>query len=319
MMHTARRGSYHAVLALAAVACLGGEARALDVVRLRNGRSLEGEVKEETSKYVMLEYEGGLVRIKRADISAIDKDRPVADWEVEMRIRARREAAAVAKAALEEFEASLQQGTEPGAEVDEQLESEEAERLKKLIEDMASADADARRLARELVEREGGKAVPALTEALFHSSSFVRTAAADILGDVRARQSVRDMIVALRSAVPEKVKVRPWQRQFVKEVRDGLRGITGQSFGLRARGADQGKAAAAWVEWWDGKPSADKPGAVPKGAYADWDTPQVGEPKLDEKDKEYARKLFEARRVGNTRHSYTAPAGFGTGPREEED
>ena len=58
MLHGARRGPYHAVLALAAVACLGAEARALDVVRLRNGRSLEGEVKEEPAKYVMLGYEG---------------------------------------------------------------------------------------------------------------------------------------------------------------------------------------------------------------------------------------------------------------------
>ena len=319
---TTRHALLSAVAALAAFACLGGQARALDVVRLRNGRSLEGKVTEETTKHIILEYEGGLLRIRRADIFMIEKDRPLAEWEARMRERARREAEALAKAVLAEFE-----GTQPGParagkadkrllEGRQGLERRETERLKRLVEDMAAPDPETRTSARQIIEREGRKAVPVLSEALFHKSAFARTAAAEILGSLRARESVRDMIVALRAAVPDSVKVRHWQRRFVRALREGLRGITGRNFGLNPRGAGEDKAVAKWVEWWDGKPPTkgagdDESPAVPRGAYADWDTPQHGETELDEEAPEYAEKLWEARRVGDRRHSYSPPAGDG--------
>lgn len=311
MLKAARRIALAAGLAAAALACLGGRARALDLVRLRNGGSLEGTVAKETRKYIMLEVEGGAIRIERADIFRIERGLALADWEKEMRERARREAAEFARKALARLQASA---TQEAAEEEREL----ADRLKALVEEMASEDPETRSRARLAIESEGEKAVPALTEALSHGSTFVRTTAAVLLGGLGARASVRDMIVALRSAVPELAKVKPWQRAFVRALRDGLRGITGRNFGLRHRGARQRGAVDGWVKWWDGEASEDEPGAVPKGACADWDTPQLGEPELDEDDPEYARKLWEARRVGERSHSYSAPAEFGGGPREGE-
>jgi hypothetical protein len=327
MLKTMRRAVLAAALALVAEASLGEEAGVLDLVRLRNGRTLEGDVIEEEKEYIILRFEGGTLRIERADIFTIEKDRPVADWELEMRRRARLEADELAKATLAQLEGD--EGEEAGFEEEEtapvedvdsgRTKAEETNRLKRLIEDMASDDVDTRDVARQLVEREGMKAVPLLAQALSHQSTFVRTSAARILGGLRARAAVRDMLVALRSSVPDRGRARPWQRGFVKALRDGLRRITGQSFGLRPRGANQGKAVAQWIEWWDGSPSTDDPEAPPRGAYADWDTRQVGEEKLDEKDPDYARKLAKARRVGTRQYSYRRPADFGVAPGEEEE
>ena len=327
MLKTMRHAVLATALTLGAVASFGEEARVLDLVRLRNGRTLEGDVTEETKKYIILRFEGGTLRIERADIFTIEKDRPVADWELEMRRRARLEADALARAALVELEGAEGEEAEfeeeeaaPAEDADSRrTKAEEIKRLKRLVEDMASADADTRGVARQLIEREGMKAVPVLAQALSHQSAFVRTAAASILGGLRARAAVRDILVALRSSVPDKGKVRPWQRGFVKALRDGLRRVTGQSFGLRPRGTNQGKVVVEWIEWWDGAPSADDPEAPPRGAYADWDTRQVGEKKLDEKDPEYAWKLAGARQVGDKRNSYRQPADFGVAPGEEEE
>jgi hypothetical protein len=327
MLRTMRLAVLAATLALGARASRGEEAKVLDLVRLRNGRTLEGDVTEETKKYIVLRFEGGTLRIDRADIFTIERDRPVADWELEMRRRARLEADELARSALSEMEEAGDEEAElegevaaPAEDIDSRRsKAEELERLKRLVEDMASADADTRDVARRLIEREGAKAVPVLAQALSHQSVFVRTAAADILGGLRARAAVRDMLVALRSSVPDKGKVKPWQRGFAKALRDGLRRITGQSFGLRPRGTNQGEFVAAWINWWDGAPSADEPEAPPRGAYADWDTRQVGEEKLDEKDPEYARKLAGVRQVGDKRNAYRQPADFGVVPGEEEE
>ena len=299
--------------ALVAVACLSGEARALDVVRLRNGRSLEGKVTTETKKYVMLEVENGVLRIERTDILMVERDKPLAEWEIRMRQRARREAAALAKAAIAELEASQEEAEAAPSEADKRL----TERLKRLVEDLGAEGPETRASARRAIEGEGRKAVPALTEALFHKSTVARAAAAEMLGRLGARESVRDMLVALRSAVPDSRRVRPWQRSFVKALRDCLRRVTGQSFGLNARAADQGEAVAKWIEWWEEKPA--EPGAVPQGAYARWETPQLGEEELDEEDPEYAKKLWDARRVGALRHSYRPPPNYGGAGGEGEE
>ncbi len=327
MLKTMRHAVLGAALALVAGASFGAEARVMDLVRLLNGRTIEGDVTEETKKYILLRFEGGTLRIERSDIFTIEKDRPVADWEMEMRRRARLKADDLAKAALAEREGAggeetdfEEEGAEPAENVDNRRsKAEEVKRLKRLVEDMASPDADTRDVARQLLAREGVKAVPVLARALSHQSTFVRTAAARILGNVRARAAVRDMLVALRSSVPDRGKVRPWQRGFVKAVRDSLRRVTGRSFGLRPRGSAQGKAAVEWIEWWDGVPSADDPEAAPQGAYAEWDTRQVGEKKMDEKDPEYAQRLAKARQIGNKRNSYRRPADFGGVPGGEEE
>ncbi|MHC4506068.1 MAG: HEAT repeat domain-containing protein, partial [Planctomycetota bacterium] len=196
-------------------------------------------------------------------------------------------------------------------------------RLKALVEELASDDPDTRRRAAALLEREGEDAVPVLSGALFHASTFARERAASILGKLNARAAVRTMLVALRSAVPEIKKVRPWQRAFVKAVNTSLAKITGRNFRVSLRTGAQGKVVDKYLEWWDGPPAA-KPdrvasgssskatrrGEVPKGACVTWDTPQVGEKEIAEDDPEREKKLWESRRVGKERRTYTPPKSF---------
>ena len=47
-----------------------------------------------------------------------------------------------------------------------------------------------------------------------------------------------------------------------------------------------------------------------KGACIEWDTPQVGEETIAEDDPEREKKLWDARRIGGERYSYSPPKSF---------
>lgn len=319
-----RRAAPGSARLAAAALCLGAfgaaAARARDIVYLRNGRFLEGEVTEETEDRVVLRVGKGVLRLRRSDVRSVERVRELPEWEA----RRRRELAEETRARGEAARAAAEKAE---AEKKEAETREDEERIARLVEGLASEDAETRREAAVLLEGEGKKAVPALAGALFHGSAFAREAAARLLGTLGAREAVRAMIVALRSAVPETEKIRPWQRGFVRVLRSSLAATTGQDFGVSLYGTHQGPNAEKYVAWWDGelppeKPEdPGKPSAV-KGACLTWDTPQVGEEEIPEDDPEREKKLHKARRIGDERHSYSPPRAFrenpfGEAPEEE--
>jgi hypothetical protein len=292
-----------------AVICLGTAASARDIVHLEGGQVLEGEVTRETADAIWLKSADSTMRIKRSRVMEIERDKPLSPWQIKLRAKRKKEArkrAEAAKVAAEKAKVEKKAG-------DTKKDSEKAERL---LEDLASADADTRREAAALLEREGSKAVPALTtKGLRHKNSFAREYSARILGKLQARQSVRAMIIAIRSAVPAKDKIRPWQRSFVRALRTSLSATTGQNFGVSFYGTHQGKVAEKYVTWWDGEdPSGGGDGGAKpkKGACIEWDTLQVGEEPVEaeEDDPELEKKLWDARRIGSERNSYSPPKAF---------
>ncbi len=277
-----------------------GAAHARDLVQLRNGRVLEGRVIKETKDVVILRVANGTVRIEQADVFSIERGQALPSWKVDLRReqkkqRAKRAAELAAKAA--EIRKIWR----------EAVSGKDEARLHQLVEDLASNDPDTRRQARALLEREGRAAVPTLTGALAHRSGFARESAASLLGKIGARASVKAMLIALRSAVPDKKKVLHWQRPFVRALRTSLVSITRKDFGLSVYAGGQGKAVEKYISWWDGAAVKGKPDEVPNGACVTWDTPQVGEEEVDPDDAEREKKLWGARRVGGARYSYTPP------------
>jgi len=288
--------------ALCALALLAARtARAMDAVHLSTNVILKGRIVSEAGDHVILELERGSVKIPRADIVRIEK-LPAATVEELERLRAL--AAESAEASPAETPAAEERVASPRG-----LSPKAEERIKRLVAELASEDPAARAEARAKLEREGKAAVAALTGALFSESYFARLAAAELLGKAGARESVRDMLVALRSAVPDSTRVRPWQRQFVKALSASLERITGRPVDIRERMADQDKVVSRLLEWWDG-PGDSKETPPREAACVGWDTPQVGEPEVAADDPERARKLWEARRVGARVHPYRPPRAF---------
>jgi hypothetical protein len=300
--HRAGHRALLAGIALAWAAFGAAEAVARDLVHLRTGRTIEGTIESETPRVVVLRVANGSVRIPREQVSRIERDQELPEWEIELRRKMAKE--------LRERERKRAEQRKSASSAEEEDASKKAEaRLKALVEELASGDPDARRRAAALLEREGEAAVPVLSGALFHSSTFARERAASILGKLNARAAVRTMLVALRSAVPEIKKVRPWQRAFVRVMNASLEKITGRNHRVSLRTAAQGKVVDKYLEWWDGPPAA-KPEDVPKGACVTWDTPQIGEKEIAEDDPEREKKLWQARRVGKERRTYTPPKSF---------
>ena len=300
--HPARRRALLAGVALAWAAFGAAEALARDLVHLRTGRTIEGTIERETATVVILRVANGSVRIPREQVSRIERGQELPTWAIELRRKMAEE--------IRERERERAERKKGASSAVEGAASGKAEaRLKALVEELASDDPDTRRRATALLEREGEAAVPVLSGALFHANAFARERAAGVLGKLNARAAVRAMIVALRSAVPEIKKVRPWQRAFVKAVNASLAKITGRNFHVSLRTGAQGKVVDKYLAWWDGPPAA-KPDEVPKGACVTWDTPQVGEKEIAEDDPEREKKLWEARRVGKERRTYTPPKSF---------
>ena len=294
-----------AAVALAAV-CLCTAAQARDIVHLKGGQFFDGEVIRETDDAVWIKVGKSTMRLDRSRVSRIERAEPLRSWEVLLREKLKEERERRAEAAR----ARAEEARAAAKAADSKKSDEMAARL---VEALASKDPEARKQAAALLEREGARAVPALTEGLRHGNAFARESSARILGKLRARQSVREMIIALRSAVPEKKKVRPWQRPFVRALRTSIKAVTGQDFGVSLHAASQGKAAERYVAWWDGQDptGGEKGGPGPtRGACIEWDTPQVGEEPIDEEDPEREKKLWDARRIGDERYSYSPPKSF---------
>ncbi|MHC5056143.1 MAG: HEAT repeat domain-containing protein [Planctomycetota bacterium] len=288
------------------VICLATAARARDIIHLRDGQFLEGTVTRETDEAIWLTVGKSTVRLSRSRVKRIERGKPLPSWEARLRAKLREDRERRAAAALAAAEKTRDEKKTAASKKDD-------ERIARLVAELASADADARREAQALLEREGAKAVPALTKGLAHANAFARESSARLLGRLGARQSVRAMIIAIRSAVPEKDKIRPWQRSFVRALRVSLTATTGQDFGVSLYGTHQSKAVEKYVEWWDGEdPGGAKEGgpAPKKGACISWDTPQVGEEPIAEDDPEREKKLWDARRIGRERRTYSPPKSF---------
>jgi hypothetical protein len=296
------------VVVALAVVCLGTSARARDIVHLDDGRFLEGEVTRETNDALWLTSGNSTIRIQQSRIMRIERNKPLPPWQVRRRKKLKEELAKRAEA----NKAAAEKARLAKKAADTKKDAEKAARL---IEDLGSDDADTRRQAAALLEREGPKAIPALTDGLRHANTFARESSARLLGRANARESVRAMIIALNSAVPEKRKIRPWQRSFVRALRTSISAMTGQDFKVSVFQTYQGKAAEEYVTWWDGEdPTVEKKGGGRpiRGACISWDTPQIGEESIDAKDPELEKKLWDARRIGDERNSYTPPESSGS-------
>jgi hypothetical protein len=297
-----------ASMCVAALLVLSSASSAADIVHLSNGDILEGKITEETDRHLRLEVNRGSVWIPRAEVAMIRRDQAPTPLSL---------------ARLKELAEQLKRASEPKADgaAEEAKPATEGtttdpRKLKAMRDALAgvrSKDPKEREEARNRVRAFGRDAIPVLAPALSDPSTYVRTLAADLLGNYNAREAVQSLLMALSGAVPDARKVRPWQRGFVRTLNVSLKRITGQSFDVDDRAVKQDSVVRKYLEWWDGTKAPGGEDAKGVGACVAWDTPQVGEAPLPEDDPERERKIWETRRIGPARYVYSPPRSFTDG------
>ncbi len=137
-------------------------------------------------------------------------------------------------------------------------------------------------------------AVPVLVTALMHDDAELRTAAANLLGQLRARSAIKYLIEALYAALPSNGQAPAYQRRFVRALREALQATTGQVFiQVESSSALVQRGLQRYIEWY--------------GDRLVWLPPQVGEPVVDPVDPVYVEKISALRKLKLQKHAWPRP------------
>jgi hypothetical protein len=157
-----------------------------------------------------------------------------------------------------------------------------------------SDDPPVRAQAKQDLLAQGVQIIPALTEGLYHRKSEARAVCADILGDMSARNAIKQLIEAFYAAMPDRGECATYQRVFVRALGAALAKVTGQHFlDVEARSPLVQEKLAKYVLWYN-----DNYDRLPA---------QVGEPRIAPTDQEYPRKLKEARALKLEKREWPRP------------
>jgi hypothetical protein len=140
---------------------------------------------------------------------------------------------------------------------------------------------------------------------LYHDSPLIRARSAELLGTLGGQRVLRELIEAFyASAAPT---VPPYQREYVKMLRDQISTITNKDFYFYIRRTARApEIAAEMVNWWD----------------QHWQTvvPQLGEPELDQTSPYYFEELRILRTLTLVKRDFSNntnyPASVGVPPGE---
>jgi hypothetical protein len=160
---------------------------------------------------------------------------------------------------------------------------------------MESTNPDVRAAARSAVASMGPDALPYVVAGIQHQNVEARSTCMSLVGQLNGRTAVKQVIEVFYSAMPENDAAPSYQVPFIRSIKETLPAITGQSFIYvqpdKALVTDGLKKYVAWYnENYDRLP------------------PQLGEPKIEATDPDYAKKLKEARKLKLEKKSWPRPA-----------
>jgi len=162
------------------------------------------------------------------------------------------------------------------------------------LERMTSTDPGVRAGARAVVAQLGPDALPYVVAGIQHQNVEARATCMELVGQLNGRTAVKQVIEVFYSAMPENDAAPSFQVPFIRAIKETLSSITGQSFIYvqpdKALVLDGMKKYIAWYN--------DNFDRLP---------PQLGEPKIEPTDPEYAKKLKKARELKLEKKSWPRP------------
>jgi hypothetical protein len=155
----------------------------------------------------------------------------------------------------------------------------------------AAAQRDA---AKNEIAALGAPVIPYVVAGCYDGNVDARTACMSLLGQLSARNAVKQAIEVFFAAMPESGEPASYQVPFLRAVRTTLPILTGQSFiNVEPSSSLVQNGLRDYIKWYE-----DNYDRLP---------PQLGEKKLDATDPEYLEKLQEARKLKLEKKSWPRP------------
>jgi len=175
-----------------------------------------------------------------------------------------------------------------------ELTQDEKDRIEDLMKDMDTNDPDARGKAKEKLEKIGTKVIASLTDGLYHKRTEARAACATLLGQMNARNAVKQLIEVFYAAVPDKGEPATYQVVFLRGVKTALMSTTGESYLNHEMDKPLVQdGLKKYIEWYE--------------KNFDRLPPQIDEPEIEPTDAEYLKKIKEARALKLVKKEWPRP------------
>ncbi len=174
------------------------------------------------------------------------------------------------------------------------MNAEKEERFMKALEAMTSTEPGTRAAAKDAVAALGADALPYVVAGIQHANVEARSTCMRLVASFNGRTAVKQVLEVFYSAMPETDAAPTWQVPFIRAIKETLPAISGQTFinvePDKLLVQDGLKKYLAWYEEnYDRLPA------------------QLGEPKIEPTDPEYAKKLKEARKLKLEKKSWPRP------------
>ena len=163
------------------------------------------------------------------------------------------------------------------------------------LEKLANSDESVRNEARNDISDLGPGAIPYVVAGLQSENVEVRAACMRLLGQFDARSAVKASLEAFYAAMPDRGAAAEFQVPFIRAAKETMPVLTDERFiEVDPKSAQVQDGLRQYVEWYN--------------THFDKIPAQLGEPKLDTTDKDYAAKLKDARALKLAKKKFKDPA-----------
>lgn len=166
-------------------------------------------------------------------------------------------------------------------------------RVKTAVELMASENILDRSEGEAILSGLGREALRFSLSYLYDDNANVRLGVSKVIASLSPKEATKVLVEALYAATPERAEPPPYMTAYLRNIRDALRGATGENFGYSPHSANQERAVKKWLEWYE-KNMLKLP-------------QQVNEPELDPKDPKYEETLKKLRKLDLQRRRLKPP------------
>lgn len=172
---------------------------------------------------------------------------------------------------------------------------DEKKHIAELMDKMDTDDPNQRGLAKAELAKMGPRVVAALVDGLQHKRVEARAACATLLGELNARNSVKQQIEVFFSAMPDRGEAATYQVIFIRALKVSLAATTGQSFiNVEPDKPMIQDGLKKYIDWYN--------------ANFDRLPPQIDEEEIEPTDPEYMQKLTKQRALKLEKKQWPRPA-----------
>jgi hypothetical protein len=163
------------------------------------------------------------------------------------------------------------------------------------LEQLASGDEGQRTQGRATIGGLGADALPYVVTGIQHANVDARSICMSFIGQFGGKSATKQVIEVFYSAMPETGAPATWQVPFIREIKNTLASITGQSYiTVEPKSVMVQNGLKQYIEWYNTNIET-----LPS---------QLGEKKLDQTAPDYVEKLKAERALKLAKKSWPAPA-----------